>query len=146
MFNITDGDEKLFGAFDDLIEEGLYKNSVSGLCYWHLVEQDELKKIFSPTAGSDEEHFVIKVTKMWIKSWFFNLETIDEFIDSQSLLLEWIKGKQFDEVLGSTKQQQLLTFFTKKLYPWKAHWLWLILLDTTTLDMHASGIVESVRI
>jgi hypothetical protein len=68
---------------------------------------------------------------------------MDEFNDSQSLLLEWIKGKQFDEALGSTKQWQLLTFFTKKLYPWKAHWLWLILLDTTTLDMHASGIIES---
>jgi hypothetical protein len=142
-FNITDGDEKLFGAFDDLIREGIYKNSVSGLCYWHLVERDELRKILSPVTRSDDEYFVIKVTKRWIKSWFYSLETHDEFNDSQSHFLKWIKWDRFNEALGSTKQRQLLTFLTKKLYPWKARWLRANLLDTTTLDTHASGIVEA---
>ena len=100
---ITDGCTQEYLPF--LLKIGFDKtfpNAVHGLCYFHLAILGFQKHVSPsvPKIGkiATSSQKVIKIVKLWIKQWFFEVEDEEEYNYSTSKFYAWLneeKGKSF---------------------------------------------------
>ena len=71
-----------------------FPNAVIGLCYYHLVIQGFKRSVTPslPKEGSEYElnKLLIPKIKEYIKSWYFDVETEEEFLYSKSHFWPWL--------------------------------------------------------
>ena len=74
----------------------VFPNSCLGLCYFHLVIQGWNKhvqpNIDMSTPTKDLIKKTVKTIKMWVKTWYFDIETESEYIFSRRLFFHWLKS------------------------------------------------------
>jgi hypothetical protein len=93
----TDGDELEYSAFTNAMEDH-FPNSCHHLCLWHLFHRNLKQKSGYPCVShlSQESATFISVVEAWIKSWFFYVETNDEYQMSKNLLLLFLNSPPSD--------------------------------------------------
>ena len=89
---ITDGCASEYVSFiNSSGKDSIFPNSCLGLCYFHLVIQGWNKHVKSEFGdeyvGNVQKNAHLKSIQMWIKSWFFELESQEEYMFSRRLFL-----------------------------------------------------------
>ena len=74
----------------------VFPNSCLGLCYFHLVIQGWNKHV-QPNIDMNGPNKVltkqtVNVIKMWVKSWYFDVENNTEYVFSRRLVFHWLKS------------------------------------------------------
>ena len=81
------------------------------------------------------------VLHQWIKSWFFVLETEDEFNDSLSRF--WIRLDQMKHVLPSSVREKVRHHVVNKLEPKKSFWANCLYIHHATRDQRTTSVGEA---
>lgn len=141
---LTDGDSKEYGAFMDAAELH-FPNSRHRLCSWHLMDRGLKKTRIYQYASSlnvlSTNYFNGMIN--WVKSWFYTLETMEEYTDSRERLFEWLATEEMRLVLGATIIDTFLRFIAEKLDPYKMRWLCASFLHIRSLDRKSTQFLEA---
>jgi hypothetical protein len=113
---LTDGDRNNYAPLESCIatNSSSWAQSFHGLCEWHLLGQSWQKQV-TPTIQKDKvvKTICIKATS-WIKSWFWNIETEQEFELSKDQLLQWLLEKKAGAVLPENTYLALRDLFLQQ--------------------------------
>ena len=146
---LTDGDAKIYHAFDQFQKE-LYPNAKHGLCIYHLVTKG-LEKIKNKLRAldTDEVQDVMHTFKNWVFSWMClgGVESEEEFEVSKNLLTKWLKDTHDLEPSDAMKHNALTldVFLRKGILEHKHRWFFPDKKFHLTLNQKATSRVESVN-
>jgi hypothetical protein len=87
----------------------------------------------------------IKVAYLWMHSWLFNLETIAELEESQSLFFKWANTCEVKDSIGEDLHSKLMTFVRVSLQPKLAFLALPYRLFVESLDEHTTAISEGLN-
>jgi len=119
---LTDGDEKEFGSFIELIEQH-YPNAMHGLCIWHLLDRGMIDKKITAGSLSDKGKLLFKVLTQWMYSWSSSVESNAEFSVSYELFIRWIKPDEVASELTRSFVTNILNFLTQNVLPLRKKWV-----------------------
>jgi len=150
---LTDGDEKIYNAFDAVKSE-LYPRARHGLCLYHLVTQKlqdlARKKFLEP--DNENNANMMHTFKLWIFSWMQlgGVENEAEFNSSFSMLRNWLYAIQQNSNSSHSMKQnaaELEHWLTHKLIYHKERWLFPLRFSEglMTLNQKTSSPVEGVN-
>jgi hypothetical protein len=141
---LTDGDQKEYGAFTDSLQMH-YPNSKHCLCSWHLLDRG-LKPtgIFSKASLLGPKATIyFQAMINWVKTWFYTLETIQEYNDSYQKLYYWLSSDEVKSLVGPSIINGFIDFIKVSLDPHKFHWLNPNFLYTHSLDCKTTQLLEA---
>jgi hypothetical protein len=121
----------------------VYPKSVHGLCYFHLHVQGWTKFVVKTAPDTDAAKKCAETARLWIKSWFFDVESEDEYKFSRSRFNDWL-SKQV-EVLGQPCIDAIKVYIVKKLEPYEALWLNYTHLHVLGCNQHTMSIGEAMH-
>jgi len=93
FIGLTDGDRQEIDGFVSSIQRGIFPNAVNRLCYYHHFIQKWTKEVVCFVPPNDPvARSLAGWVWIWIKSWYFTLETEAEFLHSRKCLFEWLEN------------------------------------------------------
>ncbi|KAG7368905.1 MULE transposase domain containing protein [Nitzschia inconspicua] len=142
----TDGCVQEYQAFiNNTGEGGTFPNAVHTLCYFHTATLSFNKNVSLPVGTDPEEmHRAIDVVRWFVKSWFFDLESCEEYNHSRSYLIAWLEQGS-GSVLTPHIVNSIKTWVTTHLRPLEKMWLNFERLYLCTMDLRTTSISESMH-
>jgi len=140
---MTDGDSHCYDAFKEAAcHGGPWEGSVNILCQWHLLSYAWKREvsIFAPVA-KPHLNIMASTSYKWIQSWFYDIETRAEFVESHHRLMTWLDGKN-DEGCKPLREA-IRDFIIRKLLPHERSWLRYHRLHVRCFDETSNSLVES---
>lgn len=123
---MTDGCQEEYISFIQNVGiDQSFRNASLGLCYFHLAIQPLLKNITIPKSGIAKKRAdpVISIIKMWIKSWFFDVETCHEYTVSVRLFFQFLDKMENEHTLHANLVEEICLFVKSKLNPYEPMWV-----------------------
>ena len=123
---MTDGCQEEYISFiQNLGIDNSFPNAVLGLCYFHLAAQTFDNNVTAPRTGKAKKLAdpVISIIKMWIKTWFFDVETKEEYVLSVHLFFTFLDKMEKDKRLDLFVVEEIRTFVKSKLQPHEEMWV-----------------------
>jgi hypothetical protein len=143
QLHFTDGDPKLYGPFWEAAPT-IFGGCGHWLCGNHYHDRGELKKIPVGRLG-DQGTALFHAIKAWIWSWFWSIETFDDYEHSHSLFDFWLQTNEItcEESVVADIARQVLETLVKMFDPHKEHYIQSFYLDTVSYDHETSQSVET---
>lgn len=92
---ITDGDNHCYDALKEAAgQNGPWKGTINVLCQWHLLSYAWRREVslHGPVKQSNL-HNIASTSYKWIQTWFYYVETYEEFKESYRRLMSWLDTK-----------------------------------------------------
>jgi len=136
---ITDGDDNMYNSLmEHAGVNGLWEGTHHVLCQWHLFNLGWNHKVKPYISDRDERiKDVAKITANWIKTWFNEIETFEEFDESYARLQSWL-----DTVIPNTVEA-IRNFITEKLLVHRVRFLRCYRIKVQGFDELANSNAES---
>jgi hypothetical protein len=145
---VTDGDaQEINGVVTNIGTGRAFPNAVHSLCYFHLAIIGWSKHVTLPslndcTATSDT---AIDMIRDWIKTWFFELESEDEYRHSVGELLQFLDMTQENGVLPPHTIESIKVWIIKHLQKSESLWVNYLRLFVPTMNMRTTSIAEALH-
>jgi len=119
---VMDGDVCEYSGLTEAIIRKIFWLAMHILCYYHLFVQAWTKDI-RPLIPKDSEESVKAASNVyyWIKSWFFYIESVQEFEVSRDEMYEYMQDNE--TILTANLVNEVKKLITYKLIPHKTKWI-----------------------
>ena len=146
---MTDGCASEYMSFIAQSGEGRpFCNYVLGLCYFHLVILRYKPHVANSIPKPKHLETVIEnVTfqlKMWVKSWFFDVESESEFNKSRTLFFEWLDNVE-DRIFPLHSKNSIRTWIRANLDPYSTMSLNYFRLNIGGMNARTTSVGESMH-
>ena len=88
-----------------------------------------------------QKKFLASISYRWIQTWFYDIETHAEFIESHRRLMSWLNSHSGEGCQGLL--EAIRNFVIKKLLPYENSWLRCHRLNIRCFDETSNSLVES---
>lgn len=127
---------------------GPFCNSVLGLCYFHIVILGYKTHVACciPKIKSLEKD-IQKVTfqlKMWVKSWFFDVESELEYNESRRMFFQWLSNVD-TRILPLHSVAAIRTWIRANLDPYDTMWLNYLRLNVCGMNARTTSVGEAMH-
>ena len=139
---LTDGDPQMYGA---LRTQQLNKEVWQGqhaLCEWHLLVVGWHESVLKHIPADPISEALAKVAYEWIQSWFWSVDSLEEFTDSLAKFREWLDCTDNGHDVFGTPKMKIRDFVNKSLLPKREYWLRAVGLQQLSFDAKTTSVVE----
>jgi len=142
----TDGCAQEYQSFIHNTGDGeTFPNAVHTLCYYHTAILGFNSNVrFPPRDAPSETQRAIDVVRWFVRSWFFDLETAEEYKHSRSYLNTWLDRAR-GKVLDDTTVNSIKTWLEARLQPLQKMWLNHERLYVCTMNLRTTSICEAMH-
>ena len=119
---LTDGDPQMYGA---LRAQQMRKDIWQGehaLCEWHFLVVGWHENVIKHIPEDDKSQWFGNTAYKWIQSWFWYIDTIEEFEKSLTKFRKWLEATDDNNDTFSISKNKVRDFVTKSLLPKRDFW------------------------
>ena len=88
---------------------------------------------------------VIKTVRLWVKSWFFDVESKKEYLCSKSLFNKWLDEQVIQENISILLVEVIKVWVTNKLEHYENFWVNYIRLTVPGMEQRTTSIGEAMH-
>jgi hypothetical protein len=124
-----------------------FPNAVHSLCYIHLAIIGWCKHVTMPSVSdsSSLSDVAINTVQDWIKSWFFDVETKEEYVHSTGELLDFQDMSCENQVLPFYSAESIKTWLVGTLQKCESLWNNHERLYVESMNMRTTSVAESLH-
>jgi hypothetical protein len=145
---ITDGCPQEINSVVSNIGNGRsFPNAVHSLCYFHLAIIGWCKHVTMPSVSdsSSLSDVAINTVRDWTKSWFFDVETKEEYVHSTGELLDFLDMSCENQVLPFYMAESIKTWLVGTLQKCESLWNNHECLYVESMNMRTTSVAESLH-
>ena len=101
--------------------------------------------IFSTGIVDSQAKIVIDIVKSWVKTWFFDIESEEEYKVSKSRFYKWLQEQFEKEYIPLNMYQAIKTWIVTCLDQNDSHWLNYLRLNVCGMNQRTSSVCESLH-
>jgi hypothetical protein len=144
----TDGCAQEYSAFIQNMGKGAtFPNAVHCLCYFHLaiIGFNTHVTIPSQKQTTKAATSALEIVRMWVKTWFFDVEREEEYQHSKSTFLVWLDESKKNGVLPAYTVDSIKVWITNSLQTTESMWLNHRRLYVCTMNVRSTSIAEAMH-
>ena len=139
---ITDGDPQMYGALRAQQMNKVVWQGEHALCEWHLLVVRWHENVIKHIPEDDKSQWFAKTLYKWIQSWFWYIDTVEEFEESLTQFRKWLEATDDNDDTFLNGKNKIRDFVTKSLLPKRDFWLRPLRLQQLSFDAKTTSVVE----